>query len=125
MKLDDRPVRESEQQTAQIHFSQNKKWSRFQNLDRAENGSQPQEKPRYKNDRAEYVKKVFWVLNQIWPWFFLIFEFGSQIFSFAKKLFLIVLTGRDKNSNELEKYQEKSKLIFIGIPKYSGFSGAL
>ena len=63
MKLDDRPVRESEQQTAQIHFSQNKKWSRFQNLDRAENGSQPQEKPRYKNDRAEYVKKVFRVLN--------------------------------------------------------------
>ena len=87
-KLDDRPVRESEQQTAAIHFSQNKKWTRFQNLDRAENGGQNQEKPKYKNDRAEYVKKVSEVL--IIPWVpCTIFKshplIGSQIFSSEKE----------------------------------------
>ena len=57
-KLDDRPVRESEQQTAQIHFTQNKKWARFQNLDKVESAPASNEKIKFKNERAEYVKKV-------------------------------------------------------------------
>ena len=31
-KLDDRPVRDNEKQTAKIHFDQNKKWSHYRDV---------------------------------------------------------------------------------------------
>ena len=60
-KLDDRPVRESEKTTAEIHFTQNKKWNRFQEVDKVEKRNPKtaaEEKIKYKNERADYVKNV-------------------------------------------------------------------
>lgn len=56
-RLDDRPVREAERSTATIHFGQNKKWSRFQKAERAEQTVEKETAPvKYKNERVDYVK---------------------------------------------------------------------
>ena len=58
-RLDDRPVREAERSTATIHFGQNKKWSRFQKAERAEQTVEKVTAPvKYKNERVDYVKNV-------------------------------------------------------------------
>jgi hypothetical protein len=58
-RLDDRPVREAERSTATIHFGQNKKWSRFQKAERAEQTVEKETAPvKYKNERVDYIKNV-------------------------------------------------------------------
>lgn len=56
-RLDDRPVRDAERSTASIHFGQNKKWSRFQKAERAEQTVEKETAPvKYKNERVDYIK---------------------------------------------------------------------
>ncbi|CAG5098454.1 Oidioi.mRNA.OKI2018_I69.XSR.g15681.t1.cds [Oikopleura dioica] len=56
-RLDDRPVRDAERSTASIHFAQNKKWTRFQKAERAEQTVEKETAPvKYTNERVDYIK---------------------------------------------------------------------
>ena len=58
-RLDDRPVRDAERSTASIHFAQNKKWTRFQKAERAEQTVEKETAPvKYTNERVDYIKNV-------------------------------------------------------------------
>ena len=62
-RLDDRPVRENERSTAELHFDQNKKWEsyRFGHLPSSNKPPSGAEKKSggYKNARAEYIKSDY------------------------------------------------------------------
>jgi len=62
-RLDDRPVRENERSTAELHFDQNKKWEsyRFGHLPSSSKPPSGAEKKSggYKNARADYIKSDY------------------------------------------------------------------
>ena len=60
-RLDDRPVRENERSTAELHFDQNKKWEsyRFGHVPTSKPPSGAEKKTSYKNARAEYIKSDY------------------------------------------------------------------